>query len=684
MDALDQKLIDTYPGKVVRKDLLHEVKKATNVPSFVLEFLLARFCASEDEEEIMAGKQAVLETIGKSYVRPDEANKYQSMVQQKGKHRFIDKIHVNYVEKEKRHWAAMENFNSLRIAINERFYKDNDRILEGGIWAEVTLGHNDVEDDDYAFYVEDMRPIQLSKFNFDAYSEERKQFSRDEWLDALMRTIGLEPTQMSHRLKLHYIARLIPFVEQNYNFIELGPRGNGKSYTYSEFSPYCHLLSGSQPSASTLFYNNARGKVGVVGYWDVVGFDEVGTMKIKDQDAIQLMKDYMANGRFSRGAERISNASMAFIGNIDDSIESIVRSPEHTLFKPLPKAFDLAILHRMYMYLPGWEVPQPGEEQLTKRFGFITDYLAEAMHYLWKNVNRSAYVQQHCKWGSHVRGRDEKAVIKTVSGFLKLLHPDGQVEPSELQEYLEYALEGRRRVKEQLHKAKPDDEFEDIEFSYFLPDGTEKVVKCPESKNVGATLPEEVPDTSAQPADPIIEPTPPAPEPEVQPEPESKSEEQEEALQELHLNVRYDATGYGYETLFLPYLRGAKTIRIEDPYIRASHQVANFLRFCEVIVKAETIREINLVTASNHQEQEDETRSKFYSIADSLKDHDIEFKFIFNSQLHDREIQLDNGWCIKIGRGFDYFQRPEDWMTIGVSDQDLRPCLETKIDIFKV
>jgi ATP-dependent Lon protease len=482
MDALDEKLLEAYPGKVVRKDLLHEVKKGTNVPSFVLEFLLARFCASDDEEEINAGKEAVLETLQKSYVRPDEANKAQSMVQQKGKHKFIDKVQVTYVEREKRHWGEMENFNSKRIAINERFYKDNERLLEGGVWAEVTLGHNDIEDDDYAFFIDDLRPIQLSRFDFDGFIEERSKFTRDEWMDAVLRTIGLEPTGMEQRLKLHFIMRLLPFVEQNYNFIELGPRGNGKSYTYSEFSPYCTLLSGSQPSASTLFYNNARRKVGVIGFWDVVGFDEISSMKVKDQDTIQLMKDYMANGRFSRGTEVIANASMAFVGNIDDSISTIVQSSEQNLFKPLPKAFDLAILHRMYMYLPGWEVPEPGSHMLTSNFGFITDYLAEAMHYLWKNVNRASFVQQNCKFGSHVVGRDEKAAIKTISGFLKLLHPDGKVEPHELTQYVEYALEGRRRVKEQLYKAKPDDEFDKFEFSYFNEDGKEVVVHCPESK----------------------------------------------------------------------------------------------------------------------------------------------------------------------------------------------------------
>jgi len=694
MDPLDQKLLDTYYGKVVRKDLLHEVKKGSNVPSFVLEYLLARFCASDDPQEIESGKQAVFETIQQNYVRPNEANRAQSTVQQKGNHVFIDKLHVNYMERERRHWAAMENFDSRRIAINERFYKDNDRLLEGGIWAEVTVGHNDVEDDDYAFFVEDMRPVQLSRFDFDAFCEGRKAFTRDEWIDVVLRTIGLEPSLMDKRLKFHHIARLIPFVEQNYNLIELGPRGNGKSYTYSEFSPYCTLLSGSQPTASTLFYNNARRKVGVLGFWDVVGFDEIGTMKIKDQDAIQLMKDYMSNGRFNRGTEVIANASMAFVGNLDESIAKLVESPDDSLFKPLAKAIDLAILHRLYMYLPGWEVPQPSTSSLTKNYGFITEYLAEAMHHMWKGVNRSGYVQDNCKFGSHLVGRDEKAAIKTVAAFLKLLHPDGDPSQEELNEYIEYALEGRRRVKEQLYKQKPDEEFENFEFSYFTKSGDEVIVHCPESKgkigvkSTADTTPEK-PDVSdsnqkdVQPEVEVLQDT------EVRAEAVTTINEvvdtppEKEELAEDHIKIRYGSKGYGYEKLFLKYIQGAKSITIEDPYIRAPHQITNFLRFCDVVVKAETIRTINLKTGSDFPEQEDETKAKLFTIADSLKDYDIELKLSFDGKIHDREIKLDNGWTIKIGRGLDYFQRPEDWLNIGANDLDLRPCLETSIDIFK-
>ncbi len=487
MDALDRKLNEVFPGGVVRKDLLHKIKKGTNVPSFVLEFLLARYCATDDPAEIQEGIEAVVETLQKNYVRADEANIAQSRVQQKGKHKFIDKISVNYVEKEKRHWASMANFGSNRIAIPDKFYRDNERLLEGGIWAEVTVAHNDVDEDDYAFYVEELRPIQLSKFDFQAFCNGRSQFTRDEWLDALIRSIGLESSKMTLRTKLHFICRLFPFVESNYNFIELGPRGTGKSYVFSEFSPYATLLSGGQASTPTLFYNNQRRKVGLVGFWDVIAFDEVGGARIKDPNTVDIMKDYMANGRFSRGAEVIANASFAFVGNLDHSVEQLVNAPQFDLFEPLDESFNLAIQDRFQTYLPGWEVPKNTSSLLTEAYGFITDYLAEALHYLSKKVNRYDYVSSKCKFGPALQGRDEATIKKTICALIKILHPQGEPTPAELSEYMAYAVEGRRRVKEQMNKRKADDEFGLLNLSYFDEHNREIIVFCPESKDAQAT-----------------------------------------------------------------------------------------------------------------------------------------------------------------------------------------------------
>lgn len=694
LDTLDLQLTSTFEGKVVRKDLLHRIKKGTNVPTFVLEFLLARFCASDDPAEIQAGMEAVLATLQDNYVRPDEANAAQSKVATKGKHRFIDKVHVRYVEKEKRHWASLENFNSQRIAVGEKFYRDNDRLLEGGIWAEVTLAHNAIEEDDYAFYIEDLRPIQLSRFNFDQYVDGRKAFSREEWLDAIMRSVGLEPGKLSERVKLHYVARLAPLVEPNYNYIELGPRGTGKSYFFSEFSPYATLISGGQATKATLFYNNARRKVGLVGYWDTVAFDEVGGIKIRDPDTIQIMKDFMANGRFSRGAEVIADASLSFVGNIDLSVQQVVNSTEYDLFQPLPPEFDLAVMDRFAAYIPGWEMPKNSSEFLTNRYGFITDYLAEAFHYQFKHTNRYEEVNRRIKLGSAVEGRDEKGIKKTVAAFLKILHPDGAATDEQFEEYVAYAVECRRRVKEQMNKRKPDDEFALINLSYHAKNGDEVVVFCPESKDAIATQQparrplneEKTVSEAASEADVVDTTEPEKPVGTIKPSLDRRAIELGPAtsdLEEKHFTILYGDTGHSYESIMGSYLRGAKAVVIEDPYIRLPHQIQNFVRFCETCLKAGTIKAIKLVTGYDDKTQFAEISDKLEDLKQSLLEMDIVLDVKLNPNMHDREIRIDNGWVIKIGRGLDFYQRPGSWFEIGANDLSLRKCLETKVDIFK-
>lgn len=691
MNELDQKLTATFDGKVLRKDLLHRIKKGTNVPTFVLEFLLARFCASDDQAEMDSGMEAVLASLQDNYVKPDEANAAQSKVATKGKHRFIDKVHVRYVEKEKRHWASLENFNSQRIAIGEKFYRDNDRLLEGGIWAEVTLAHNAIEEDDYAFYIEDLRPIQISRFDFDRYCEGRTKFTRDEWISAILRTVGLEPTKLSKRVQMHFIARLAALVEPNYNYIELGPRGTGKSYFFSEFSPYATLISGGQATKSALFYNNARRKVGLVGFWDTVAFDEVGGIKVKDPDTIQIMKDFMANGRFSRGAEVIADASLSFVGNFDLSISQVVNSVEHDLFQPLPAEFDLAIMDRFAAYIPGWEMPKNSSEFLTSSYGFITDYLAEAFHYQFKHTNRYEEVSKRIRLGKSVEGRDEKGIKKTVCAFLKILHPTGSPTDEEFEEYVAYAVECRRRVKEQMNKRKPDDEFARIDLSFLNAQGQEIVVYCPESKDAPATqqpLRRQLNDKLAPERDVVTEAIQ---EPRV-PEVASRVEASapivapvvvSDELMERHFTIMYGDVGHSYESIIGPYLRGAKTVVIEDPYIRLQHQIQNFVRFCECVLKAGTVKKINLITGYDDKTQLAEIAEKLEELKQSLLELDVELEVKLNPNMHDREIRIDNGWVVKIGRGLDFFQKPGGWFEVGANDLSLRKCLETKVDIFR-
>lgn len=486
-DHLDRKVTGVFPGKVVRKDLLHQIKGGENVPSYVLEYLLGKYCASDNDEEIRIGVDAVKETLTANYFRHDEANKAQSLVEQKGRHRFIDRVEVRFLAGENKYWASMDHFGYGKIHIPEEYYRRYERLLEGGIWAIIDVEFRVAEEGRKGspFYIVDLRPIQLARFDLDEYVDGRRSLTRDEWIDLLLRSVGLEPMLMEKRLKFILLTRLIPFVEKNYNFIELGPRGTGKSYAFSEMSPYCMLVSGGKASTANLFYNNARWQVGLVGHWDVVAFDEVGGMRITDPDVVQIMKDFMANGRFSRGITQVlADASLVFIGNLNQPVETLVQSSAMDLFQPLPKEFDLALLDRMHFYLPGWEVPKNSKDILTTRYGFVTDYLAEAFRALRKQ-NRFDETERVFRFGSHVEGRDATSTKKTVSGLLKILHPDGECSREELTEYVELALEGRRRVKEQLKK-RGSFEFYKTSFSYIeLESDVERSVGLPEQGGAG-------------------------------------------------------------------------------------------------------------------------------------------------------------------------------------------------------
>lgn len=703
MDALDIKLNDAFPGKVVRKDLLHEIKRAVNVPSFVLEFLLSRYCASEDPEEIEEGKKAVLQTIEKCYVRPDESNKAQAIVEQKKRHKFIDKIHVKYVEREKRYWAEMENFASKRIAINPNFYQQNEKLLESGIWAEVTLAYNEVEEDDYAFFIEDLRPIQIAHFDEQKFFRGREKFTTDEWIDVLIRSIGIDPDWLTERsrklkgdrngrrLKFHILSRFLPLVQSNYNSIELGGRSTGKSYFYSEFSPYSTLLSGGQASTATLLYNNQRKQVGAVGFWDNVAFDEVAKMKIKDADTIQIMKDYMANGRFSRGREVTGYASFSFVGNFDLNIPRIVNSYDHDLLVTLPEAFDLAVIDRIYNYIPGWEIPKIDDSAYNNNFGLITDYLSEALHYLF--VHDSDYVgivNARLKKGDNIEGRDNRALQKTISGFIKLLYPTGQPTDEEFDEIVEYAIEGRRRVKEQLNKRKPDEEYANINMSYINAKGEKVVVYCPESKYSeatqnprkadGCTIPteEESNEVNASTDDIACDIST-----EIKITKEPKDDIIPQGPQPKSLDIRHGDTGYSYDNLFAEYLDGAKNIELQEPYLSNIYQLQNLTRFAEMIVKLGTCKKLSLTTkVCDTYDDTPKVQSSLEQLKAALADMGVEFEYTFSDLIHARFIQSDNGWNISLDRGLHIYQapaQPKNYFLMGSYDLELRPCKETKI-----
>ncbi len=467
MPDLDQKSTQVFAGKVVRKDLVRKVKVGANVPVFVLEYLLGKYCATDDQAAIDAGLRVVNNTLTSNFVRPDEANKVQSLVKDKGKHTLIDKIKVRYLSDDDKHWAELVNFGHKYVHIPEHYLRDFDRLLMGGIWAQIDIRHQYDEEATgkrSPFWIDDLKPIQLATFDLDEYRECRRQFSSDEWIDLLIRSVGLEPSHFERRLKLLFLMRLLPLCETNYNLVELGPRGTGKSYAYQELSPYVILLTGPTTVAN-LFYNMATGKMGLVGIWDAIAFDEVADLQKMPKEVVTTLKTYCESGMFARGKDALSGqASLAMFGNTNQPVEVMVRSSH--LFVPMPDVIreDMAFLDRIHYYIPGWEIPKMRVEFFTDHYGFVVDYLAEALRELRKH-NFTEVIDRNYSLGSHLNARDVKAVRKTVSGLVKLLYAHGELSGQELAELVEMALEGRRRVKEQLKKM-GSFEYHQTSFSY--------------------------------------------------------------------------------------------------------------------------------------------------------------------------------------------------------------------------
>ncbi len=453
-DALDLKATEVFAGKVVRKDLVRKIKVGANVPVFVLEYLLGKYCATDDPAAIDAGMRVVNNTLAENFVRSEEGNKAQALVKEKERHTFIDKVKVRYLAEDDKYWAECVNFGNKYLHIPDRYIREFDRLLMGGVWAEVEIRHQYDEDargKRSPFWIERLTPIQVASFNIEDYRQGRARFNTDEWVDFLIRSIGMEPSRFDRRLKLLLLIRLIPFCESNYNLVELGPRGTGKSYCYQELSPYSILMTGPT-TAANLFYNMASGKVGLVGIWDAVGFDEVADLEKMPKEVISTLKTYCESGSFARGKESLTGkASIAMFGNTNQPVEVMVKSSH--LFMPMPDVIrdDLAFLDRVHYYIPGWEVPKMRMEFFTDRYGFVVDYLAEALREL-RRYNFTEIVDQHFSFGQHLNARDVKAVRKTISGLVKLIYPDGRPTKEELSELLSLALEGRRRVKEQLKK----------------------------------------------------------------------------------------------------------------------------------------------------------------------------------------------------------------------------------------
>lgn len=491
MEESREKLRQFFDGRIVRKDLTKKIKEGANVPVYVLEFLLGQYCSSDDPEVIETGVENVKRILADNYVRPDEAQKVLSMLRQKGIYTVIDKITVNLNIKRDTYEAEFSNLGIKNIPVSEEYPAKFDRLLCGGIWCIVQLEYEFIEEEKNIspIHIRKLTPVQMPHVDMEELKDGRKHFTQEEWLDILLRSCGYEPTQLEEREKWLLLARLLPLVENNFNLCELGPRSTGKSHIYKEISPNSILVSGGQTTVANLFYNMARKTVGLVGMWDCVAFDEVAGINFKDKDGIQIMKDYMASGSFARGREeKAASASMVFVGNINQSVDVLLNTS--SLFEPFPPemGIDTAFLDRIHCYIPGWEIPKFRPEHFTDDYGFITDYLAGFIRELRKEQQSDA-IDKYFRLGKNLNQRDMIAVRKITGGLVKLLYPDGRYEKEQLQEILEFALEMRRRVKEQLKKL-GGMEFYDVNFSYIdLEDMSEHYVSVPEQGG-GKLIPE--------------------------------------------------------------------------------------------------------------------------------------------------------------------------------------------------
>ena len=481
-DELNIRLHQNFDGKIVRKDLTKKIKDGANVPVYVLEFLLGQHCSSEDDEIVAKGVENVKRILANNYVRPDEAQKTLSVLRQKGSYTVIDMITVNLNLKTDQYEASFSNLGVSHVPISEEYPDRSDRLLAGGIWCIVQLDYEFDEEDKKGtpIQIRKLTPIQMPHVDLDELKEGRKAFTEEEWITILLRSTGMEPEKLSKREQWLLLARMLPLVENNFNLCELGPRSTGKSHLYKEISPNSILVSGGQTTVANLFYNMAKRTVGLVGLWDCVAFDEVAGIRFKDKDGIQIMKDYMASGSFARGKEeKAASASMAFVGNVNQSVDVLLKTS--SLFDPFPPEMgtDTAFLDRMHCYIPGWEIPKFRPEHFTNDHGFITDYLAEFLRELRKEQYGDA-LDQYFRLGKNLNQRDTIAVRKIVGGMLKLIYPDGEFTKEQLEEVLRFALEMRRRVKEQLKKL-GGMEFYDVNFSYIDNETfEEKYVSVPE------------------------------------------------------------------------------------------------------------------------------------------------------------------------------------------------------------
>jgi ATP-dependent Lon protease len=651
MTPLDTKILQNFAGLVVRKDLTKAVKGNAIVPSYVLEYLLGQHCATDDEASIHSGIETVRNILQKHFVHRNESELIKSNIKEKGRHKVIDKIAVELNDSSDCYDAKFSNLGLKRVTVDSSYIKRHPKLLVGGVWCIADLSYHPTEDrSQEPWHLESLKPIQVANVDMEQFLAARAEFSTDEWMDVLLQTMGFNPEHFSRRGKLLLIARLIPFCERNYNFIELGPKGTGKSHIYSEFSPHGILISGGEVTVSKLFVNNSSGKIGLVGYWDNVCFDEfAGKDKKVDKSLVDIMKNYMANKSFSRGIEALgAEASMVFMGNTKKAVPYMMKHSH--LFDELPdKYIDSAFLDRLHSYNPGWESSPLRTELFSNGFGFIVDYLAEVFRHLRGQDLSNAY-QPFFEINSEITTRDRDGVHKTFSGLVKILFPHGKYKKPEVEELLAFALEGRRRVKEQILKI--DETFTPVEFSYFAKDsGQEHKILTPEE--IQYPLLARGGSAATDPGDSKASTN--------SSQPSSAPSKPHASAKPAHLVIPENSKGWSYRRLFADHLRGAGKITVLDPYVRAFWQIRNFMEFVELIHQLTPDGEetaVHLVTKSDPEKCLDQEEA-LRKIQDSCTGSRVAVTFEYENTpaFHARSISTDCGWKISLDRGLDIFQR---------------------------
>ena len=667
--ALDKKINDTFPGLVVRKDLVKSVRSNAPVPGYVLEYLLGMYCATDDEATITDGIEQVKEILRVHYVNRNEAELIKSKIKEKGHHKIIDCVSVELNAQCGIYEMSSQNLGIKKVPIDAPTVKKNKKLLVGGVWCMIDVQYDIVEEKNVSpWSILSLKPIQMSGFDKEAYLAAREKMTSDEWVDMLLQTIGFNPEKFGRRHKLFQLLRLVPFAERNYNLMELGPKGTGKSHIYSQCSPHGMLLSGGEVSLAKLFVNNSSEKIGLVGYWDCIAFDEfAGRDKKPEKKLVDVMKNYMANHSFSRGVGTMdAEASFAMVGNTAHNVPYMLKNTN--LFDALPNAYlDSAFLDRIHNYLPGWEVYITRGELFTTGYGLIVDYLSEALHVM-REMDFTGLFQKYFTISPNLSERDKEGVRKTFSGLMKIIYPSGGATKDEMRELLEFVMEGRKRVKDNLMRIDAtydpvDFWFEDLEsgektnvqtleekefpdiYRSLKVDGRqsaqnigEKALVSPSAAGSGGSAPQ------AQEA-PVAAPAAAAP--------------ATDAAKEGVVSVSENQTGIDFEFLFAKHIKGAKEILIVDPFIRKFHQARNMMDLLSVVLKLKAREDEVVVKLRTARDDIDPTAQEKYleQIADAYAPEGIVFTWEFLDNLHDRWIDTDTGWHIIMGRGLDIFQQ---------------------------